>query len=192
MAKKPLPTPEELRQLFDYNPISGVFTHRHRRREMFKTDRGFSTFCSQRAGRPAGSITGDGYVFLCATLGSTKHYMLGHRVAWALHFGDWPANQIDHINGIRTDNRIANLRQATQSQNMCNRAAQSGKSSRFKGVYKGHNGKWCARINLPKPPGLPSGERLFLGYFETEALAAEAYNDAVSIHHGGYARVNNL
>ena len=45
---------------------------------------------------------------------------LQHRVAWALHYGEWPASFIDHINHIRDDNRIHNLRVVTRAENNSN------------------------------------------------------------------------
>lgn len=86
----------------------------------------------------------DGYLQL--TVRSKK--ILAHRAAWALHYGEWPKKHLDHINRIKTDNRISNLRLATRSQNHHNKAAKN--NTGVSGVYKrkqrfhaqiGHNGK---------------------------------------------------
>jgi hypothetical protein len=70
--------------------------------------------------------------------------LLAHRVAWALHYGSWPENQIDHLNGDSFDNRISNLRSASQAENMRNlRKHRAGK------LFGAHlvRGKWHASFN---------------------------------------------
>lgn len=90
-----------------------------------------------------------------------KFTVLSHRAGWALTFGVWPDLGIDHINGITTDNRLCNLRPATQSQNLANRPVRRDSTSGIKGVRKSPNGKWEARIAL--------------GGFETAEQAADAH-----------------
>ena len=60
-----------------------------------------------------------------------------HRLIWLYHYGEWPKECIDHINGIRDDNRIENLREATNQQNQFNRKSEKDSSSQYKGV------SWC-------------------------------------------------
>jgi hypothetical protein len=93
---------------------------------------------------------------------------LGHRVVWLLEHGEWPITHLDHINGIKHDNRPENLRLTTPLKNA--RAFQTRKenSSRFRGVNK-VNGKWAASIGF-------HGKTRHLGVFETEKEAALAYN----------------
>lgn len=109
-----------------------------------------------------------------------------HRLAWWLSHGCMPADgiEIDHINGDRSDNRLANLRLATRAQNSCNQNPQTGGTSRFKGVSRHRAaGKWQAHIQV--------GRRSeYLGLFETEHEAASAYNAAAAARHGEFARVN--
>ncbi len=92
---------------------------------------------------------------------------------------------VDHINGNGLDNRRANLRLATHSQNACNRRRDKSKtSSRFVGVsFKKLDGRWAARINY-------KGKTLSLGRFDSEIAAAKAYDEAAKKYHGEFARLN--
>ena len=95
-----------------------------------------------------------------------------HRVIWALHYGAWPSDKIDHINGVRNDNRIANLRVVSNQDN----AKNMGKSSRNKsGVMGVHwhkrKEKWEARIRVDY-------KSRFLGYFDCIGQAIKARREA--------------
>ena len=70
-----------------------------------------------------------------------------HRLAWLLYYGEWPKNVIDHINGNAADNRISNLREALQRQNLRNSATRNDNTSGVKGIsYHKQSGGWHARI----------------------------------------------
>lgn len=92
---------------------------------------------------------------------------------------------VDHINHNGMDNRRANIRPATYTQNMCNRIKFSNSSSsKYKGVYfKKWNNKWVARIGI-------DGKSLWLGYFEDEVEAAKAYDRAAKKYFGEFACLN--
>lgn len=131
-------------------------------------------------GRQKGDIAGSIY-----SNGYRRIYLAGkrcpaHRLAWMLFYGYWPESDIDHINGVRHDNRISNLRLATKSQNQQNRSASKkpgGKSSRFVGCYyHPRNKKWTAAITA-------YGKRMWLGSFDTEIEAQKAYKEAKLKHH---------
>lgn len=102
---------------------------------------------------------------------------------------DAPAGmEVDHINGNGLDNRRANLRLATRSQNHANKSVQRNKtSSRYKGVYYRRRRKkpWYAQIGV-------RGRRMFLGYFGNEEEAARVYNRAALEHFGEFARLNQI
>jgi hypothetical protein len=99
-----------------------------------------------------------------------------------LAHGEWPDKHVDHINGVKTDNRIANLRLATASQNQCNRGVQKRTKSGFKGVYPvAGSSTWFVKIML-------RGESRYLGTFPTPQLAADAYAAAAAEWHGEFAR----
>ena len=101
---------------------------------------------------------------------------LAHRLAWFIVNKRWPDGQIDHINGDRSDNRIANLRVVDQSGNSQNRRTkQKNNQSGFFGVHIS-GAKWRAQIRIEK-------KLKHLGLFDTPELASKAYIDAKrSIH----------
>jgi len=125
--------------------------------------------------RPAGSKR-DGYVVI-GLLG--KEYR-AHRLAFFYLNGRWP-HEIDHINGDRADNRIANLRECTRRQNMGNSSRKKNNKSGFKGVwwYAAYK-KWTSSIRI-------NGRSTFLGYFDTPEAASEAYIAAANLHFGEFA-----
>ena len=139
-----LPTPSELRKLLDYDPATGVLTWRVRPVEMFPDLRACRSWNSRYSVKPAGCINALGY----SLIGINYHRLLGHRVAWAIHHGRWPEDQIDHINLIRGDNRIANLREADNALNSRNRTLHKCNTSGVAGVsWDRSRGLWQAYIN---------------------------------------------
>lgn len=101
-----------------------------------------------------------------------KVTMPQHRLAWFLYYGKWPKYQIDHINGIKTDNRIANLRDITRSENLQNQSKH--RNGRLCGVYFHKSGKkWVARA--PKYfNGKKNDKKHYLGCFSSEIEAHKA------------------
>lgn len=89
---------------------------------------------------------------------------------------------VDHINGSGLDNRKANLRFATLSENQCNQRPREGR--KYRGVYW-HNGKWRAVFQKNK-------KQIHVGYFDTQEEAALAYNKSVIEHHGEFATLNEV
>jgi hypothetical protein len=88
----------------------------------------------------------DGHGYLMGRI-FNKSYK-AHRVLWALYYGEWPKDQIDHLNGVRNDNRIINLRSVSQSENNRNMKMRSDNKSGCVGVsFDSSRGKWMARIN---------------------------------------------
>ena len=72
-----------------------------------------------------------------------------HRVAWAMHHGDWPPDQIDHINGVKSDNRIENLRSVSQAENSKNSKIPANNMSGVIGIHWDKvNFRWVARIRV--------------------------------------------
>lgn len=109
-----------------------------------------------------------------------RHYGV-HRLAWAWYYGEWPNGLIDHINGDPADNRIANLRLASQAENMRNRRAQKRRSHVLKGITPAWGGKWRAGLRI-------DGKYTFLGTFETAEAAHAAYVAKAKEVFGEFAR----
>jgi hypothetical protein len=151
---RPLPTAEEVRALLDYDPATGLFRWRE------------SNSNRVRVGDVAGCPNGRGYTFI--GLAGKRHR--AHRLAWLWVHGTWPAGDIDHRDGQRSNNALANLREVTIAENRQNVAKQRRPtSSRYIGVsWAKREGRWEAYINH-------GGKQQPLGYFPTEELAYAAY-----------------
>lgn len=169
----PIPT---LRQLLSYDPETGALTWRPRTREMCKTYRSFRIWQATCANQPALTNCSQGY-FRGTILGRP---FKAHRVAWALHYGEWPQGDIDHINGDPTDNRIINLRTVDHRTNMRNVKLRADSTSGVPGVswFKRHQ-KWMASI---------AGR--YIGYFATleEATAARKAAERENGFHPNHGR----
>lgn len=129
---------DKLRSIIRYDQSTGKLYWLFRPVELFATEKAFSLWNGKWANREGFTYTGkNGY-----KQGKMLGYVYtGHRVAWALHYGEWPNGQVDHINGIRTDNRISNLRLSDNARNQMNRAAVG--SSEYLGVsYYKRRGVW--------------------------------------------------
>ena len=155
-------TQEHLKEVLDYNPKTGIFVWK------------IATSRKMRAGAIAGYLNNRGYVQICDR---GVRYM-AHRLAWLFTYGKLPSNWIDHINGIRNDNRIENLRDVSklgnnQNQTKAHRDSECG----LLGVrIKKSNGKYIAAIKT-------NGKSKHLGTFLTKEEAHQAYVAAKRIHH---------
>lgn len=142
-AKKRALCVEVVREVLSYDPHTGEFRWKARPPKYFKAERDCSAWNGRYANTIAGNTAQHGYRALC--LFHTLHY--AHRLAWAIHYGVWPKNQIDHINHDRTDNRISNLREVTCLENMKNQARVKRNTSGVTGVSHGPRaGTWRAFI----------------------------------------------
>lgn len=123
---------DELKSLLSYDPDTGVIRWIAKGKGRIKK-------------KEAGTLLHSGYVGICV---GTKRWQ-AHRIAWALYYGKWPKDQLDHVNGIRTDNRICNLRAATNAQNGKNLGLSKANKSGVKGVcFDKQTGKWRAIIKV--------------------------------------------
>lgn len=106
-----------------------------------------------------------------------------HRLAWLYEFGEVPSLYVDHINGVKSDNRIQNLRLADNSQNMHNRMATKASKTGYKGVFiTPSTGKYIAKIKI-------NGKPKSLGTYETAELAFDAYKKAADEFFPEFCRV---
>ena len=157
-------TAEELREMLDYDPATGVFTWRAGRNNQVKE------------GQKAGSLDNKLYVRIWL---NGRGYR-AHRLAWLYVYGVWPLTEIDHINCIRGDNRIINLRAATSLGNNANRQKKKNCSCVCKGVYK-YRTKFRAQIRI-------GGKKTYIGTYSTEKEAHAAYVAAAEKEFGAFAR----
>jgi hypothetical protein len=146
-------TQNELKRLFDYNPITGNF--------IFKVKTGKKVIVGTIAGTKSGDYT------IIRVDG--KRYR-AHHLAWLYVYGNLPTDIIDHINGNGRDNSIANLRECSQKQNCENKGGVSGY------YYDKARNKFQAKIKN-------NYKTVFLGRFDTEEEARQAYINAKKQHH---------
>ena len=144
-----LPTQERVLELLDYDPTTGIFQHKAPRARAIGKD---SAGCKRK----------DGYIVINVDGRPCR----AHQLAWLIVFGKWP-QRLDHINRQKDDNRICNLREATQAENLANRVHYAGKP--ITGVrWAAHAKKWMARTAV-------GGKTKFLGYFHTREEAEATY-----------------
>lgn len=158
MSKGESISAEALRNLLSYNPEVGEFRWAVRRGKM-------------NAGQPAGTINGMGYHQIMLN----RKLYLSHRLAWLYVHGKLPDAQIDHINGVKSDYRICNLRECSHGENHQNRGKQKNggiSTSEFHGVSRRKDcDRWKAEICV-------NGKRKHLGLFIKEVDAKNAYLEA--------------
>jgi HNH endonuclease/AP2 domain len=158
---------EYLRQCFDVDFDTGQLRWRVRPREHFLSKRGWNVANAQYAGKSAGSLTPKGYVIVAISIHSKPQFIFAHRIVWALAHGKWPT-EIDHHDGNRSNNSLANLRDATRSENNHNLRIPKHNASGFLGVSRRNENKWRAQITA-------NGRNYSLGSFPDRQSAANAY-----------------
>ena len=158
-------TQARLKELLHYNPDTGLFTWLIRPANRV------------RIGDIAGTLSSWGYI--CIVIQGQSYR--AHRLAWLFTYGAWPLDQIDHINRVKDDNRLANLREATHSQNNTNSVAQKNNLSGKKGVSRAKDrSKWSATISI-------NGKTKRLGQFTCKQEAHAAYCKAADKHYKEFA-----
>lgn len=131
-----------------------------------------------QAGSLAGAIDTQGY----RLIGLNGRLYRAHRLAWFWTYGEWPTKHLDHINGDPLDNRLANLREATDAENNCNRGPTKKNKAGIKGVWWRYDrSKWCAQIRV-------NGKSRHLGHFDSAEDAHAAYVSAAKVLHGKFWR----
>lgn len=146
---------DRLYEVIEYNPDTGEFTNKISGIRRIKGSR-------------AGSITSHGYYNITID----NMVFRAHRLAWFYSFKEWPIGIIDHIDQDKLNNRLDNLREATETKNKYNTKIQSNNTSGFRGVsFDTHSGKYKASIRINRV--LKN-----LGRYNTAEEAAVAYNTA--------------
>jgi hypothetical protein len=159
-------TQEYLQSILDYNKETGDFT--------WKVAKGRNS----RVGKIAGSSHNGGY----KTIRIDKKLYLEHRLAWLYVYGEFPKQDIDHKNGVRTDNRLDNLRACTRSQNLCNKINKVNSKSKISNVHwNKQNNKWIVNIYY-------QGKQKRIGTFEDIELAELVAIEARLTYHGEFAK----
>lgn len=157
-------TADRLRALLQYEAETGLFFHR---RKVNQTD----------IGTPAGWINEHGYRVMCVD----GHKYMAHRLAWLFVKGEWPADEIDHVDADRLNNQMCNLRAATVFQNARNKKSARNNALGVKGVQVHETGKYRARIFV-------DGKHKSLGLHDTIEQASAAYDEAALKYFGEFAR----
>lgn len=166
---KPALSRDQLADAYDYNPENGLFFRKHRTHNW-----------SHEAGTVSGSRHCKGYVEISV---DGRRY-LAHRLAWLYVHGVLPDVYVDHINGDKSDNRISNLRLATNSQNLHNTGPSKRNSSGVRGVH------WCKTKRKWKAEISVDWKRRSLGYHDDIASASAAYARASSALTGEFCAVD--
>lgn len=179
MAKSILLPPELLREFFVYSASTGKLFFKPRDLSHFKHLRGFKSWNTRFSGKEAFTRrNSEGY----RVGGIQDATYRGHRVIWAMVYGYWPEEDIDHVNGLRDDNRLINLREASRTQNNMNSGLRSDNSSGYRGVYfNKQRNAWHARVHA-------HGKAKHIGFFSDASEAHKAYAEASKKQHGEFVR----
>lgn len=145
-------TQSQVKKLFEYDQLTGNLIWK------------INLVHHKIKGKTAGCLNAEGY----RKVTINKHTYMVHRIIWLWHYGFWPKIGLDHINGDKIDNRINNLREATEAENNQNkRKHQSNNKSGYLGVSP-HEKKWQAVITINK-------KQIYLGLYDDPELAHAAY-----------------
>jgi len=149
---------------FHFDPATGILTN--------SKTRGSKAL----KGKESGTLHYSGYLQVCFQ----RKIFRAHRIGWLLYYGKWPINLVDHINRIRTDNRIENLREATSSENLSNTEKRANNTSGYRGVdFRPDKKRFRARIFSKK-------KAYTIGHYKTAKEAAEAINNRIQDYHGDF------
>lgn len=165
-------TADQVRELLDYNPLTGIFIWRYRPDALKRWNV-----------RYAGLVAGAPHIMGYTRISVFHMSYLAHRLAWLHYYGEWPLQGIDHIDGNQTNNAIANLRAANQEQNSCN-------SKTLKNNKLGHrNVSFCTAMNMFLVQFMRGKKkRIYKAYFPTLEEAVVDRNRVAVLLQGEFAR----
>jgi hypothetical protein len=156
-------TQEKLKSVVTYNPETGIFIREP---------------CSNNSFKRVVTGSKDVAGYLLITI--NKYPYKAHRLAWLYVYGNFPTGALDHINGIKSDNRISNLRMCTKKQNGHNRALNKNNTTGYRGVtFVKITKRYEARIKI-------DGKLKALGTYATAKEAGDAYIEYAKIIHGEF------
>jgi hypothetical protein len=181
---KKLLTQERLRQVLDIDLGAGVLVWKERGIEGFSSERSRRSWNAKNAGKVAGSIDGrvkHGY----RIIGIDGALYAAHRLVWFYAHGQMPAQTIDHIDGNKLNNALANLRDVSQRDNCRNRAVRRDSKTGVTGVIIKPSGRYQAQIGL-------GGRTRPIGTYETleAAQAARKHADRKYGYHENHGRIS--
>lgn len=151
MSKEPLSC-EYVSSLLSYDPEAGILRWRVARNNRVKV------------GQEAGSVSSNEYLHI----GIDGRQYLAHRLAWLHVHGEWPNGQIDHINRVKTDNRLSNLRACSPRENSRNRKIRCDNKSGVPGIH------WSNKKNAWGTSVAVAGRQVSAGYFNDLGSAEQA------------------
>jgi len=166
-------TQDHLKRFLSYDPETGIFSH-----IKFPGRRG-SVVDGQIAGNAAGSNNNQYWL-----IGVDGKRYYAHRLAWLYVHGEWPENDIDHIDRNGHNNAILNLRQSTRSQNLMNSKTSSVYG---RGVFR-HSNKYLKKPFVARI--VINNKKINLGFFKTAEEAHDAYTEAALKHFGEFATIH--
>ncbi|SEU36182.1 AP2 domain-containing protein [Burkholderia cepacia] len=171
-----------LHECLNYDAATGILTWRTRPESHFSTAAVCRRFNSLYAGKVAGGRVANGYLMLPLKDENGKRVLFyAHRIAFALHHGRFPEAEVDHIDGDRTNNKAANLREATRLKNMANSVFDVENS---RGVRQLGLNRWLAQMSH-------RGENVYLGTYGTEAEAHAAFCGAAIFARREFAKLDH-
>ena len=168
-------TQDYLKSILEYDKATGIFVWKSRPESMFKSKNAFAVWNKRYAGKPAGTLKNDsGYLIISIN----KQMFRSHRLAWLYVYGVMPENQIDHINGVRHDNKFCNLRDTKQGENHKNKRLLSTNKTGFHGITTVKSGKFRVKA-------WDNNKQFHLGYFaslEDAVMARKAFEASHGFH----------
>lgn len=165
MKIEPKIQPERISKMFRYDPETG---------DIWWIESGKGKIKK----KPAGTVVSNGYK--AVMIDGDRYYC--HRIAWVLTHGLWPEDQLDHINGVKTDNRLVNLRPATNLQNGRNFKVKANNTSGTTGIV------WCNQTKKWRALIKNNGKTIHLGRFVDKVDAINARKSAESSYWDGWGR----
>lgn len=176
---KPRLSLEEAKEIFAYDPLTGVVSWKERPASHFDSISEQSRWNTRLAGKAAGSLKSDKRGGMVVTVYGVVYRL--HRLAWLLSNGEWPALTIDHRDGDPTNNKLENLRLASGAEQQRNTGLSCRNKSGVRGVHwRPATQRWCVQI-------MKDGKQNFIGTFIHLEDAKEARRAAEIEFHGEFS-----